>query len=315
MIDRVVGVLEHHPLPFGIGLHVGVGRAADDQLQRLVERAQRLGDFVGEPAVFVRGLVADLPGPVHLVAETPMLDAERLGATVGLAQIAPIAARRAVDVFDEIARLIEPARAEVDGEHHFGSDLCAPGGEFVQADGVGFRGVPGEIEPRRPLLARTDAVLPIVGGDEIAAGITHDGNLEIPHEFDDVAAHAVRVGGRMAGLVDAGVNRAPEMLEERAVEAVVDARDREVPWATTDAFMFPLLGASRSSIRISDCIGAHLRVRRQARQALFVRPQPSAGARLTRIQAIPATISLARGSGDCSEHRSFADLLRTGKIR
>ena len=146
-----------------------------------------------------------------------------------LAQVAPVAAGRAVDVFDEIARLVEAARAEIDGEHHLGADRLAPFGEFVHADRVRFGRVPGEIEPRRPLLARADAVLPIVGGDEIAAGIAHDRDLEVAHEFDDVPAHAVRVGGRMTGLVDAGVDRAAEMLEEGAVEAIVDLRDRVVP--------------------------------------------------------------------------------------
>ena len=146
-----------------------------------------------------------------------------------LAQVAPVAAGRAVDVFDEIARLVEPARAEVDREHHLGADGVAPVGEFVHADGVGVRRVPGEVEPRRPLFARADAVFPIIGGNEIAAGIAHDRNLEVAHELGDVAAHAVRVGGRMTGLVDAGVDRAAEMLEEGAVEPIVDLRDRVIP--------------------------------------------------------------------------------------
>ena len=75
----------------------------------LVEGAQRLRHLVGEAAVFVRRLVPNLPRPVHLVAEAPVFDSERLGAAVRLAQVAPCAAGRAIDVFDEIARLIEPA--------------------------------------------------------------------------------------------------------------------------------------------------------------------------------------------------------------
>ncbi len=143
-----------------------------------IEGAQSLGDLVGEAAVFVGGLVADLPRAVHLVAEAPVLDAEGFGATVGLAQVAPVAAGRAVDVFDEVARFVEAARAEIDGEHHLRADRRAPVGEFVHADGVRFGGVPGEVEPGRALVARADAVLPVVGGDEVAAGIAHDRDVQ-----------------------------------------------------------------------------------------------------------------------------------------
>jgi hypothetical protein len=193
-----------------------------------IEGAQRLGDLVGEAAVFVGRLVADLPRAVHLVAEAPAPDAEGLGATVGLAQVAPVAAGRAVDVFDEVARLVEAARAEIDREHHLRADRRAPVGELVHADGVRFGRVPGEVEAGRALVARADAVLPIVGRDEVAARIAHDGTVQRLDEFDHVAAHAVGVGGRVTGLVDAGVDRAAEVLEKCAVDPVVDHRDAVV---------------------------------------------------------------------------------------
>ena len=154
-----------------------------------------------------------------------MLDAERLGAAVRLAQVAPVTAGRAVDVFDEVARLVEPARAEVDRQHHLSAGRLAPFSELVHADRVRFRGVPGQVEPGRALLARADAVLPVVGRHEVAAGIADDRHVELAHEVDHVATHAVGVGGRMAGLVDAGVDGAAEVFEERAIEPVVDGRD------------------------------------------------------------------------------------------
>ncbi len=193
-------------------------------------------------------LVADLPGPVHLVAEAPVLDAERLGAAVRLAQVAPVAAGRTVDVFDEVARLVEPARSEVDRQHHLGAGRLAPFREFVHADRVRFGRVPGEVEPGRALFARADAVLPVVGGHEIAAGIANDRHVQFPDEVDDVAAHAVRVGGRMAGLVDAGVDGAAEVLEERAVEPVVDGRNRIVAMGGDGRFHV----SSPFCIRMSD---------------------------------------------------------------
>jgi hypothetical protein len=48
------------------------------------------------------------------------------------------------------------------------------------------------------------------------------------HELGDVLAEAVRVGGGVARLVDAGVDRAPQVLDERAEEAAVDRAAAEV---------------------------------------------------------------------------------------
>ncbi len=225
MVDRVIGVFEDDALPFRIGFHVGIGGPADDQLERTVEGAQGLGHFIGQAAVFLGGLVADLPGAVHLVAQTPVSDPERLRAAVGLTQIAPEAAGRSIDVFDEIARFVEAARSEVDRQHHLRADGLAPLRELVHADRVRFRSVPGEVEPGRAPIARADAVLPIVGGNEISAGVAHDRDPEVADQLRDVAAHAVHVGAGMAGFVNAGVDRSAEMFQKGAVDTVVDRRD------------------------------------------------------------------------------------------
>ena len=102
--------------------------------------AQRLGGLVGEMAVFGGGLVADLPGAVHLVAKAPESAVPRLLARrSSLRRSRPVAAARVVDVFDEVARLVEAARAEVDRQHHLGAGLLGPVGEFVDADLVASR--------------------------------------------------------------------------------------------------------------------------------------------------------------------------------
>jgi hypothetical protein len=151
-----------------------------------------------------------------------------VGVAVLLAQVSPVGAGRTVDVFDEIARLIEAARAEIDGEHRLGADGFAPVVELVDAHSIGVGCMPGKIEPGRALLARTDAILPIVGRDEVSARIADVRNLEIAHELDDVAAHAVLIGSGVAGLVDARIDRAAEMLEESAVQATIDLGNGEI---------------------------------------------------------------------------------------
>src|SRR6185436_14803475 len=47
-----------------------------------------------------------------------------------------------------------------------------------------------------------------------------------------VLAEALRVGGRMAGLEDAAVDAAAEMLDEGAEQARMGAADREIAMAT-----------------------------------------------------------------------------------
>ena len=51
---------------------------------------------------------------------------------------------------------------------------------------------------------------------------------ELAHQREHVAAEAVLVGGRMAGLEDAAIDAAAEMLDEGAEQARVGVADGEV---------------------------------------------------------------------------------------
>jgi hypothetical protein len=101
--------------------------------------------------------------------------------------------------------------------------------EFVQADLIAFGRVPGKIKPRGAVFPWTDAVFPVVGRNEIAARVAHEGHVQRADQVGDVAAHPVGIGGRVAGLKDAGIDRAAEMFEESRIQAVVDPRDGEIP--------------------------------------------------------------------------------------
>ena len=95
-------------------------------------------------------------------------------------------------------------------------------------DGViteGLDALPGQVQAAGPLISRADAVLPAVAGDEVPAGIADDGDVQRAHEGEHVAAkaHVVRAG--VAGLIDAGIDRAAEMLEKGAEQLRVDGRD------------------------------------------------------------------------------------------
>ena len=80
---------------------------------------------------------------------------------------------------------------------------------------------------RGPVVLGPDPVLPAVVGDEVAAGIAHDRGPELADQLGDVAAEAVLVGGRVVGLVDAGVDAAAHVLDERPEEPPVERPHRE----------------------------------------------------------------------------------------
>ena len=180
VVDILVALAEHLGLPFRIGRHVGVRRAAGDELERAVEHLHAAPDLVGDAAVFMGGAVVHLPRPVHLVAEAPDLDAVRLLRAVLPAQVAPVAVARVVAVFEHGEGFGKTLRAEIDREHRLGAGLAAPADELVGADLVGFGRLPGIVEPDRTLVPGADAVQPVVVGNEIAAGIAHERSVRAP---------------------------------------------------------------------------------------------------------------------------------------
>ena len=127
------------------------------------------------------------------------------------------------------AGAVRAAGAEVDREHRLDPGRAAPGDELVGAEGVGLGREPGEVEAPGPRLERADAVLPVVAGDEVAAGIAHHRGAELAHQRQHVLAEALRVGGRVAGLEDAAVDAAAEVLDEGAEQAAVGRADRDLP--------------------------------------------------------------------------------------
>ena len=137
-------------------------------------------------------------------------------------------AARMVAVFDQVARRIAAARAEIDREHRLDVGGAAPVDELVGAERVRLGRHPGKVEPARAILHRPDAVLPVVAGDEIAARIAHDGGRELAHHREHVLAEALLVGLRMAGLEDAAIDAAAEMLDEGAEQPPVGRADHVV---------------------------------------------------------------------------------------
>jgi hypothetical protein len=85
--------------------------------------------------------------------------------------------------------------------------------------------MPGEIEPLRPLLPRTDAVLPPVARDKVATRVANGRHAEFAYELHDVGSETVGIGRGMPGLIDPVVNAPSKMLDEGAKQTAVQRAD------------------------------------------------------------------------------------------
>ena len=172
--------------------------------------------------------MADLPWAIHFVAQAPHLDVPRLLAAVLDAQVAPVAAARMVHILQEIAGIVDAARTKVHRQHHFRADAVAPVGEFMNANGIAFRSVPREIQPGRALFTRPDAVFPIVGRNKVATRVADNGHIEVLDQLGHIPTHAVLIGRRVIGLINALIDRPPQMLQKSPIDTIVDCRDRKI---------------------------------------------------------------------------------------
>lgn len=73
--------------------------------------------------------------------------------------------------------------------------------------------MPCQVQATRPLITRTNAILPAIAGNEIAARIANRGSAEFLDQFDDVLAETVFIGFGVARLIDAVVYAATQMLQ------------------------------------------------------------------------------------------------------
>src|SRR6266852_1449082 len=156
--------------------------------------------------------MANLPGAIHFVAETPLLYLVGLGKTVFAAQIAPFCSLIRVAVFDESGSFFRSAGAKIKTHQWLSADGFAPGHEFIGAKLIGVDGIPRFIEHSRTAFLWTDSIQPVVAGDEIAPGISDDGNSHLTYFTEHVFAKAVGVRELRAWLVDALVDRAAKVL-------------------------------------------------------------------------------------------------------
>src|SRR5579871_5032767 len=213
-VDIVIALLEHLAIPFEEGPHTGAARTTCDELQRVIDRAHLAGGIGCFQTVLGGRHMADLPGAIHFIAETPRFDIVGRGEAVTAAQLAPAGSADHVAILDESRGLLCCSASQVDGKQRLGSCGTAPADELIGAELVGFERVPCAIEDSGPFLFRSNSIAPVISGDEVAARIAHDGNADRADFFDDILAQTVGAGMGRTGIVDTAVDGAAEVLQE-----------------------------------------------------------------------------------------------------
>ena len=225
VVHVVVRLHQHFMLPSAEGGHACAGRTARNRLDGGVNPLHDLRGFVCLAAVLVGGFRAGLPRAVHFVAQAPQLDVKRVFRAVLDAQVAPRSAGGMVAVFNDVLRVENITRAEVDGVHDLRVRLLRPVDELMQTECVRLGRLPRQVEAARTLLLRADGILPAEAGDEVSARIAHDRHVQLAHQIQHVAAEPLFIRQRMGRLVNASIDGAAQVLNERTVQAAVDGGD------------------------------------------------------------------------------------------
>ncbi len=191
----------------------------------MIDVAHLASGIGGLEAVFGGRHVADLPGTVHFITETPVLNAVRFGDAVLAAQIAPMRSFFHVAVFNQGSGLFRGSRAKIQTYQRRSAHRATPGNKFVGAELIGLDGVPGLFQHTGTIFSRSHTIQPMVAGDEVASGIANDGNSQVLYFFQDILAKPVRIRELGVWVVNTPVNRAAKMLEEGAKEVPVEGRE------------------------------------------------------------------------------------------
>ena len=214
---------------------VAVG-ADGDEAERIAGVAGSPGGEAAEHGGVLLGDEVAAAAPT-LVADSPEVDVEGVGVAVGCAlggervgrvgggRVRGDRTRGRVAVFDFLVEVAGGEGAHVGGEVGFGADGSAGVHELVEAVAVGVLLSPegGAVGPGG---GGTDAVAPVVGVGEAAAGPAEQRRLNGAHGVDEGLADAAGIGDFGVGAdPDAVVDDAAEVLDEMAIDLGGDGGD------------------------------------------------------------------------------------------
>ena len=167
----------------------------------------------------------DLPRPVHLVAQAPVLHLIWFRYAILPPQLAPLRPLLDVAIFHQRRRLLRRPRAQIQSHQRLRPRQLAPRHELVRAKLIRIQRIPRLVQHHRPVLLRPDAVEPVVARHKISAGIPNDRHVDLPNLLQRVFAESVRIRQLRSRIVNALIDRAPKMLEKRPKYISIDRRN------------------------------------------------------------------------------------------
>ena len=120
-----------------------------------------------------------------------------------------------ITVFQYILGFFRPSGPQIDSHHDIRSGFLCPVGKFIQTELVAFNHRPCQIHLGRTHVFRTYAVFPMIAGHKIAAGITYNRNLQLPHQIQTILPHPLLIGKGAVFLIDSLVYGSSQMLNKR----------------------------------------------------------------------------------------------------
>ena len=185
-------------MPTGVGHHgagpfIVVARCAAGHLEQTVPAVIARIEAVAleNVGVVLRGHVtAAAPG---LVPDSEVLHAPWLLASVGCTQLGHGPAISG-HVFDPLRELFDSPGADVAADIRLGPEQFAEIQKFVGAKGVVFdRPSPVAVDHLRAILARADAVTPMIFVGKAASGPTQHGHLQRLQRFQNIGTIAILI--------------------------------------------------------------------------------------------------------------------------
>ena len=221
VVCKIISMLKNNPVPLRVSRHPRRSTSANNRLYALVRPLHQLNSLACLFTVIVSGKMANLPRPVHLVANAPGLNSVRLIMTVFPPKVAPISAAFKIAVLNKVSRILNTAGSHVHGRHKLCPRFLAPVVKLVNTNLIRLNRMPCAVKPPWPLLLWPNAILPIVARKKIPARIAHQRNLQIAHHVYNVFPKPLPVRQRMPRLINPIVNRPPQMLHKRAEQVLV----------------------------------------------------------------------------------------------
>src|SRR5579863_1164549 len=141
-------------------------------------------------------------------------------------QIAPTRSLLHIAILHQRGSILRGSGSQVQSHQGQRAHSFTPRQEFIRPELIRLDGVPGLVERARPLFLRPHAIQPVVPGNKIPSRITDDRNSHLVNFVEHILTKSADVGELRPRIVNALVNRPPQMLKKRPEQIAVERSDR-----------------------------------------------------------------------------------------